>query len=285
MSTPAPAADRMTCMEVWGGNQPVRRHFSMPGLDVWIASRPIGDAAEGGDVYYLSSCASGRITRMLLADISGHGPAASGMAVGLRDLMRQNVNMIRQRRFVQEMNRQFAEVSQQDTFATAAVATFFAPERSLAVTNAGHPPPLIYRGADNQWELLDRDAAQAGSADDTPLGTVEQAEYSQVIGKFRTGDMALFYTDGLIETELAAGGMLGIDGLMSLARGLDVTTPERLIDDLLAELGRRSAGQPATDDVSLLLCRANGSGVGWRNNLLALGRLLRGVNDATCWRQ
>jgi hypothetical protein len=57
-----------------------------------------------------------------------------------------------------------------------------------------------------------------------------------------------------------------------------------MIDDLLDELGRRALQKPATDDVSLLLCRANGTGVGLRNNLLAIGRLLRGVNDATCFR-
>ena len=118
-------AERMECMEVWGGNQCVDRSFQTPGLKVWVYSRPFGQAVGGGDVYYLSSCASGRITRMLLADVSGHGEMVSQMAVALRDLMRPNVNYIRQTRFVQAMNQQFSEFSEQGGFATALASTFF----------------------------------------------------------------------------------------------------------------------------------------------------------------
>ena len=68
--------ERMHCMEVWGGNSPVDRGFATPGLQLWLHSQPYDRAEGGGDVYYVSSCASGRITRLLLADISGHGERA-----------------------------------------------------------------------------------------------------------------------------------------------------------------------------------------------------------------
>ena len=99
--------ERMQCMEVWGGNEAVERSVQTAGLDIWVYNRPYGQAAGGGDVYYLSSCASGRITRILLADVSGHGEVVSQTAVGLRDLMRRNVNFVKQTRFVRAMNRQF----------------------------------------------------------------------------------------------------------------------------------------------------------------------------------
>ena len=120
-------SQRMQCMEVWGGNVRVERHFQMPGLDVWISCQPEGQANAGGDVYYLSSCASGRITRILLADVSGHGELVAGTAAGLRDLMRKNVNVISQRRFVAAMNQQFSAASAAGSFATAVVSSFFAP--------------------------------------------------------------------------------------------------------------------------------------------------------------
>ena len=119
--------ERMQCMEVWGGNVRVEKHFQMPGLDVWVSSQPEGHAVAGGDVYYLSSCASGRITRILLADVSGHGELVARTAAGLRDLMRQNINVISQRRFVAAMNRQFSTTSGDGDFATAIVSSFFAP--------------------------------------------------------------------------------------------------------------------------------------------------------------
>src|SRR4051812_15561034 len=100
LSTPAPAAataapashdsHRMQCMEVWGGNRAVESSVSMAGLDAWVYSKPYGEnASAGGDVYYVSSCATGRITRLLVADVAGHGDAVGQVGTQLRTLMRR----------------------------------------------------------------------------------------------------------------------------------------------------------------------------------------------------
>src|SRR5688572_29319626 len=109
----APDPHRMTCMEIWGGCDPADAAVSVPGLDAWVYSRPYREhhaaAPEseggGGDVYYVSSCATGRINRLLVADVSGHGQAVRHIAVSLRDLMRRYVNYLDQSRFVLSMNR------------------------------------------------------------------------------------------------------------------------------------------------------------------------------------
>ena len=132
----------MQCMEVWGGTQPTTRVVRLAGLDAWVYSKPYGNAGFGGDVYYASSCATGRINRLLLADVSGHGDAVAKSAAGLRSLMRRYVNFLDQAKFVRALNRQFAAMSRQGRFATALATTFFAPSRVLTVCNAGHPPPL-----------------------------------------------------------------------------------------------------------------------------------------------
>src|SRR6476660_9999087 len=90
----------MTCMEVWGGNALVDNSVSMSGLDAWVYSKPFERAEAGGDVYYVSSCATGRITRLLIADVSGHGAKVSDTAMALRGLMRQYVNHLDQRQFL-----------------------------------------------------------------------------------------------------------------------------------------------------------------------------------------
>src|SRR5687768_2648108 len=90
-----PDPHRMTCMEIWGGCDPADAAVSVPGLDAWVYSRPYQDnhadtpeSEGGGDVYYVSSCATGRINRLLVADVAGHGQAVRHIAVSLRDLMR-----------------------------------------------------------------------------------------------------------------------------------------------------------------------------------------------------
>ena len=79
-SEPTDPSHSMTCMEIWGGNKATFRNVTLPGLGAWVYSRPYQQAESGGDVYYVSNCATGRITRLMLADVSGHGSAVAKIA-------------------------------------------------------------------------------------------------------------------------------------------------------------------------------------------------------------
>src|SRR2546428_5497803 len=87
-------AQQMSCMEVWSGSQLTERSVEFGGLDAWVYSKPFGNAQRSGDVYYASSCATGRITRLLLADVAGHGTSVAAAAADLRLLMRRFVNCL-----------------------------------------------------------------------------------------------------------------------------------------------------------------------------------------------
>jgi hypothetical protein len=114
-------AQLMHCMEVWGGNEVADQGVVIAGLDAWVYCRPYKDAIGGGDVYYVSACATGRITRLLIADVSGHGSAVSEIAARLRTLMRRYVNFLDQTQFVHSLNAQFTALSEDCCFATAVV--------------------------------------------------------------------------------------------------------------------------------------------------------------------
>ncbi len=274
-----PAAERMQCMEVWGGNRSVNKAFDMPGLRTWIFSRPHEEAESGGDVYYVSSCASGRITRILLADVSGHGAAVSDLALGLRDLMRQNVNVIRQDRFVAAMNHQFAKLVRTGGFATALVATFFQPTRKLSICNAGHPPPLLYETRRNAWRLVEPDRDDSPRISGTPLGVHDEAEYPQVRIPLARGDRVIFYSDALSEALDGQERMLGTEGLRELVQNLPQASPRELLPELLKSLEARNSGNLKQDDVTALMFQATGSRTTLRDNLLAGFRWLGAVRD------
>src|SRR6202158_739134 len=166
----------MQCMEVWGGSQLTTRGVGFGGLDAWVYSKPYGNAQHGGDGYYASSCATGRISRLLLADVSGHGTPVAATAADLRTLMRRFVNRLDQTEFVRLLNQQFAVMSKEGTFATAIVTTFFAPSRRLNVCNAGHPRPFLYRAAQRQWNFLDHEeSADQPTPRNMPLGIIDLA--------------------------------------------------------------------------------------------------------------
>src|SRR5258708_9111631 len=82
-------AQQMTCMEVWGGSHLTTRRVEMGGLDAWVYSKPFGEAQRGGDGYYASSCATGRITRLLLAHVPGPRNTVAPPPAKLPTLMRR----------------------------------------------------------------------------------------------------------------------------------------------------------------------------------------------------
>jgi len=247
----------MQCMEVWGGSQLTSRGVAFGGLDAWVYSKPHGNAQHGGDVYYASSCATGRIARLLLADVAGHGISVASTAADLRTLMRRFVNRLDQNEFVRLLNQQFTALSKDGAFATAVVATFFEPSRRLTVCNAGHPRPLLYRATRKQWDFMGHSApAQAGPSN-LPLGLLEISAYDQFDVELEPGDRVLSYTDALMESNDASGDMLGEQGVLQILRLLGDVEPQKLIESLLAEIAERYPENLTEDDVTVLLLQVN----------------------------
>ena len=248
----------LQCSEVWGGNDVVNRGVVMPGLDAWIFSKPVGDDPSGGDIHYLSSCATGRITRMLIADVSGHGTAVADLAVRLRNVMRRFVNYVDQARLMEMVNREFATQTDAGRFATALAATFWAPTREVEISNAGHPPPALYRAKTRAWTTLGGEPTPAGHrpADDLPLGIVDASTYSRFKVTLCPGDVLVIYTDGFIEARNIRGEFLGEQGLLDALDNLDMNEPESLAPRAYERVSA-FAGGTLEDDATILVLRLN----------------------------
>jgi serine phosphatase RsbU (regulator of sigma subunit) len=275
-----PATQQMQCMEVWGGSQLTSRSVEFGGLDAWVYSKPYAQAQHGGDVYYASSCATGRITRLLLADVSGHGTSVATTAADLRTLMRRFVNRLDQGEFVRLLNRQFAELSEAGTFATAVVTTFFAPSRRLLVCNAGHPRPLIYHASQQRWDFLGHEGeAVASTPRNIPLGILKMAEYENFDVELSPGDCLVCYTDALIESSDADGEMLGEAGLLRIMRLVGGVPPHDLTQIVLREIADRYPQNLSDDDVTVMVVRATGKEPGYSlpEKVNALWRMIRSL--------
>ncbi|MGA3067824.1 MAG: PP2C family protein-serine/threonine phosphatase, partial [Tepidisphaeraceae bacterium] len=211
------------------------------------------------DVYYASSCATGRINRLLLADVSGHGDAVAESAATLRKLMRQYVNFLDQTKFVRSLNRQFAGLSRQGRFATALATTFFAPTRVLTVCNAGHPPPLLYSAATRSWSILEAPEEHSKLPRNIPLGIMDGTDYEQFDVELGVGDLVLCYTDALVESHDSGGEMLGPGGLLQIVQSVDVTAAEAVINAVLDKILVQHEGNLSADDVTVMLLCPSGT--------------------------
>ena len=256
-----PDRHTLQCMEIWGGIEPVTRTVTTPGLDAWIFSQPFQGDEQGGDVYYVTLCGGGLITRIVVADVSGHGSAVAEFSMALRALLRKNINQKSQRRFVEQLNRQFGEMAELRRFATALVATYLASTDRISVCNAGHPRPLFYRAADGAWSLLAPKTDDDVGAANLPLGLDETTRYRLFELELGRGDLLVFYTDALIEAADVDGRLLGEAGLLEVARRLDLSdpSPATIGPVLLDQVARHRQHRSAEDDVTLFVIHHNGA--------------------------
>jgi sigma-B regulation protein RsbU (phosphoserine phosphatase) len=259
---PDPQGHTLQCMEIWGGIEPVERAVSTPGLDLWVYSQPFEGDAQGGDVYYVTLCGGGIITRLVVADVSGHGSSVAEFSLSLRSLLRKNINQKSQKRLVERLNRQFTEMAGLRRFATALVVTYLASTNRLSVCNAGHPRPLFYRAATGTWSLLKPHADGADVGGNLPLGLDLETRYQMFDLTLAPGDRAVFYTDALTEAADESGKLLGETGLLDAASRLDaaVSSPGEIGTCLLRDIERHRGLRQAGDDVTLIVLHHRASG-------------------------
>lgn len=254
----ATRSSRMQCMEVWGGNAATERTLSLVGLDIFVLSQPFRGAAAGGDIHYISACGSGRVTRTLVADVSGHGDAVAQVADTLRNLIHRFVNYIDQRKLVQAMNARFCAYFRDGLFATALIATYFAPTRKLTISNAGHPPPLLFRVKTGEWSYIYVASNGKEAATDLPLGIDEDMDYHGVTVTLEPGDLVLCYTDPLLEMQ-RDGQIAGRAGLLAFMNQLPKGGQAVSVIPAVLDGARRSyESLEDSDDLTLVLLQCSG---------------------------
>ncbi len=270
---------RMQCMELWGGVSETRTDVAMTGLDGYVFSHPYDKGKDGGDVYYFTSCASGRISRILLADVAGHGLAVSETAGLLRSIMHRKVNVIGQSSLMTAVNEEFSKVANEGGFATAIVLTYFEPTKSLTLSAAGHPPPLLFRKNTGRWSAFGDDGQGGRMEAGIPLGISAGTDYTPQSTDFQTGDMLLAYTDAFFESRNASGELLQTKGLLKIMNSAPTESLDGTVDWLVNHLRELSPTNLVDDDATAILLQPTGSGIPMKNNFMAPIRMIRGVTE------
>jgi serine phosphatase RsbU (regulator of sigma subunit) len=248
----------LQCMEIWGGNRSTASHISVTGIDGYVFSKPYRDGSAGGDIHYVSLCGGGNIARIAVADVSGHGDAVGELAVQLRSLMRRHINTPDQTRFLRVLNREFGRLAAQGTFATALLATYFAPTDHLIIVNAGHPRPLLWASADAVWRPLQApDDGKCDGPSNLPLGIIDPTDYCQFAVQLQAGDRVMLYTDSLVEAMSPDRRLLGEKGLIEMLNSLPPADPQTMCNAILQALETYRGGASPDDDITLLLLQHN----------------------------
>jgi phosphoserine phosphatase RsbU/P len=250
-------AERLACLEIRGGNHSAVYRADLPGLSAWVSCRPLEPATRGGDLYYLSVCSQGSISRVTIADVAGHGESVSVVAEHLWNSLRKHADDWDQSALIRRLNDGFLKGQVEGRYATAFLMSHYAASGELLFTNAGHLPPLWRRSSLRQWAFLQDATPYAKEIADLPLGMIPGTAYRQTGVQLDDGDLLLLYTDGVNEAYNNQGVQLGLDGLLKIADSLPIHSADAAGEALLAAVAQFRGSAPPSDDVTVVALQCN----------------------------
>ena len=244
---------RLECAETWSDNHRTTNSIQLPGLAAWVYSSPAEKSAAGGDVYFASVCPNCTISRIALADVSGHGTCIAEMGAKLRELMQHHLSTLKQTALMRDLNHAAREELADVAYATM-VAVGWHSRGLLLLTNAGHPPPIWFRASRREWSWVEtRRPIALGRTVGLPLGLFDDVDYDRRTIRPHVGDLVVLYTDGISEATNPAGEELGPEGVMNLAREVDSSSAESFGTAFAAGVHRFRDGVQPADDATLIV--------------------------------
>jgi phosphoserine phosphatase RsbU/P len=223
----------------------------IPGLDLAAAYVPAREL--GGDFYDFLPYGQGKLA-MALGDVSGKGTAAAlygSLAIGtLRELVVGST--CNPASMLGMLNRRMHGARLDARFIAMLFAVYDAPAHRLTLSNAGGPYPLLVRDG----------GIQEIRVEGVPLGLFLDSEYEETTIDLEAGDVVLFASDGILESENAREEEFGSKRLHALLAdaGPEISANE-LSEKIIAATDDHSGpGASPHDDRTLLVLRVTGEG-------------------------
>lgn len=194
-----------------------------------------------------------------LGDVAGKGISAALLMASLQSSVRSqwtyatenaatagNEDMpMSTARVVSQVNQQLYKGTSPEKYATFFLGLYNPATATLAYTNAGHLPPLLFRGSNVERLKIDG----------TVVGAFPFADYGQSEQKLEPGDLVLCYTDGITEPENAYGEMFGEDRLIEVVQRNMHKSDEALVQAIVDTVLDWTGSPELQDDMTLLIAR------------------------------
>jgi sigma-B regulation protein RsbU (phosphoserine phosphatase) len=215
------------------------------GLDVYGINVPAREV--GGDYFDFLVLGPGRLL-VALGDVSGKGvPAALLMSHLQASLHAESRDGRTPRAILQAMDELLYRSTASGRYATFFLAIVDVHAGTVRYCNAGHNAGLLVRGA----ELV---RLESGSA---ALGLLPGTQFEDAGQPFAPGDVLVLYSDGITEAVGRRDEMFGDERLD--ARVLELApragTAAEVGGAILDDVRRFTRGQPASDDITLVVVR------------------------------
>jgi len=233
-------------------NGPLR----MPGLSVTALCVPAREV--GGDYYDFLPLDAHRVG-VLIADVSGKGTSAALYMAELKGLM-LSLSRIHTspRDLLIDANRIIAEHLDARSFITMTYAIVDLRARTLTYARAGHTPLIYLPGAEQgsqRIQILTPDGMVLGLKLDK--GEMFERLLEEQTIPLRSGDLYLFFTDGISEAMNVGDDCFGEQRLATLVEEHAHLAADELRERVLREIAAFVGEAPQHDDMTLILLKVD----------------------------
>jgi sigma-B regulation protein RsbU (phosphoserine phosphatase) len=205
----------------------------------------------GGDLYDFLSPDSGTLV-IAVGDVSGKGvPAAlygafAGEIVRSRTFRRRYTTIRSSPSGVlASMNAILHERNLEEYFCTLCYASFDLKKRQLVIANSGLPYPI--RRSDGVAAPIELPGV--------PLGSFPGTQYEELTFDLKAGDLFVFCTDGIYETEDPQGKEFGTARVIKLINKLADQPAQKIVDAIFESVAKFRFYGAAKDDMTAVAVR------------------------------
>ncbi|MBF5060151.1 PP2C family protein-serine/threonine phosphatase [Candidatus Neptunochlamydia vexilliferae] len=214
-----------------------------PGVS--LGARFISAKEVGGDFY--DFLPDGKLL-LSIADTAGKGISACLYSLSVRSMLR-SFGQIHQTldQAVKETNNLFCEdAGDTGVFVTAFVTAFDPKTKRLEYTNCGHFPPFLLKKSGAVEKLTTPGMA---------LGVEPFEKVATAKKQLESGDLLLFFTDGVVEAHNEAMEMFGEERLMHSFQEKKGESPQEIVNQIVEEVALFAEGCSQHDDLTLVVLK------------------------------
>lgn len=222
---------------------------NIPGLQLAVYSQPA--QIVGGD-YFDFFEHHGDTFGFAIGDVMGKGMPASLLMANLQASLRILVQEHEKpERVMDRLNCLFVHNIRLTKFVTLFIAQYDTRHRMLTYSNAGHNPPLWMRrdpkGGSVTW------LRPTGAA----VGLIEDAKFRSETIQMQSGDLLVFYTDGVTETQNSIQEEFGDERLLEITQANRDRSPAEIVKVIRESIRTFAGNDNRADDTTIMAAKIN----------------------------
>lgn len=210
-----------------------------------FAARFLPARTIGGDLYDFLQYDVNR-SAIALGDVSGKAAPAALYAALVSGIMRSVANRhLSPSEMLRTLNDALQERKLDSQYVTMLYGLWNDENLTVQIANGGSVQPLFCRG--EEIETI--------RAEGFPLGMFPNATWEEFSISTQPGDSVVFFSDGIVDAQNAAGEMFGAERLIATVKKHHHKSASRLAESILTDVGRFQGKRDRFDDETVVVLR------------------------------